>query len=525
MMKTLLTSTLVLATFCSLAQNDRSKKVDTKYLSLPAYDVSAINPSTVSIEFAMKNPSFGTAQLKESESVCKPNGGSIKDAVKVKSYYMDVPYTTPESYVVAKSGDGQVVYANKTSETGQSSIKFGWDEKMKQPLCEYALFADKVKKDYEKQGESFKLSEHKSYESSVYDQAVKEATANVSLSYMPETFEVFSAKGKAFDYAALDEAMEKALDAYESIGKNGFNPNDLNALRSAVAVWEKELGELDTEDSKARISKEVGKGLYENLTRAYFYLYDFEKAKESAKKFKELFGNFSNNRTNAMDDLIFRMLLQKIAAEKNESLLADIAALHQMAETGATPQARLLSSSEAERLASEFNSFRGSQAAGIVEDQKKEEAAMIASGELNPYQKYYFETMAGGEGIMINLPPSTLSGVPEITAFPIEICAFTNAKQVIILRNQIASIPAEIGKMTELKKLDLTGNQLTTIPAEIGLLSNLETLKLGNNPIESFSPEIAKCTKLTSLQIKGTKLSADQVAELQRLLPDCKIKM
>lgn len=133
MTKTLLTSTIVLAAFCSVAQNDRSKKVDTKYLSLPAYDLSAINPSTVSVEFAMKDPSFETAQLKESESVCQPKVGSIKDAVKVKSYYMDIPYTTPESFVVAKSGDGQIVYANKTSETGQSSLKFGCDQKMKQP--------------------------------------------------------------------------------------------------------------------------------------------------------------------------------------------------------------------------------------------------------------------------------------------------------------------------------------------------------------------------------------------------------
>ncbi len=86
------------------------------------------------------------------------------------------------------------------------------------------------KKDYEKQGEAFKNSEHKSYESSIYTKAINEATANVSLSYMPETFEVFSAKGKSFDYTALDEAMDKAMAAYESIGKNGFNKNDLDVL-------------------------------------------------------------------------------------------------------------------------------------------------------------------------------------------------------------------------------------------------------------------------------------------------------
>lgn len=525
MKKTLLTTTVLILALTATAQNDRSKKVDTKYLSLPGYDVSAIDPSTISIEFAMKSPSFGTERLKEGESVCKPAGGTVKDAVKVKSYYMEVPYTTPESYVVARSGDGQVVYANKTSESGQSSLKFGWDEKMKQALCEYALVSDKVKKDFAKQGESFKSSEHRKYESDVFKKASQEATANVSLSYMPETFEVFSAKGKTYDYTALDEAHEKAMNAYESIGKNGFNTNDLNALKDAIAVWEKELGSLDLEDKKARITKDIGKGLYENLAHAYFYLYDFENAKKNAEAMKELFGNFSNNRTQDMDQLLLRMHLQKIAAEKNASIVGDVSALHGLASKGTNPQAKMLTSADAENLQSDFYKFKGSQAMGLMEEKKKEEEALIASGELNPYQKYYYETMAGGEGIMMNLPPSAFSGIPEITAFPVEICEFTSAKQVIILKNQIATIPEEIAKLENLEKLDLSGNQLTSIPAILGSLKNLETLKLNDNPIESFANELGNCTNLKNLQIKGTKLSASQVEELQRLLPDCKIKL
>ena len=524
MKKSILTTTLLLSAFCALSQNDRSKKVDTKFLSLPAYDVSVVDPSTVSIEFAMKAPVFGTERLKEGESTCKPAGGSIKDAVKVKSYYMEIPYTTPESFVVAKSTDGQVVYANKTSESGQSSVKFGWDEKMKQALCEYALVSDKVKKDYAQQGEAFKTKEHKNYESGIFKKATEETVANVSLSYMPETFEVFSAKGKSYDYTALDAAHEKAMAAYESIGKNGFNTADLDALKEAIIVWEKELGALDLEDNKARITKDIGKGLYENLAHAYFYVYDFDNAKKNADAFKDLFGNFSNNRTMDMDQLILRMHLQKIAAEKNASITGDVAALHKLASAGANPQAKMLSSGDAERLQSEFYAFKGGQAMGLMEEKKKEEEALIASGELNPYQKYYYPTMVGGEGILMNMPPSALSGIPEITSFPVEICSFTTAKQVVILKNKIASIPVEIGQLEALEKLDLSGNELTSIPAEIGLLKNLETLKLNDNPIESFANELGNCSKLTTLQIKGTKLSASQIAELQRLLPDCKIK-
>src|SRR3990172_5937367 len=106
----LLLSAITFSAFAVTAQTDRSKKVDTKYLSLPGYDVSATDPSTVTIEFAMKDGVFGAEKLKEGESICKPIGGTIKDAIKVKSFYYEIPYTQPESYVMAKGADGKIVY-------------------------------------------------------------------------------------------------------------------------------------------------------------------------------------------------------------------------------------------------------------------------------------------------------------------------------------------------------------------------------------------------------------------------------
>lgn len=142
----LLFSIIIFSAFSSVGQNDRSKKVESTYLSLPGYDLSVTDPSSVTIEFAMKEGVFGAEKLKESESICKPVGGTIKDAVKVKSWYYEIPYTQPESYVVAKGPDGKIVYSEKSSEAGQSILRFGWDENMKQPLCEYTLVPDKVKK-------------------------------------------------------------------------------------------------------------------------------------------------------------------------------------------------------------------------------------------------------------------------------------------------------------------------------------------------------------------------------------------
>lgn len=518
MKKTVLTTTLLFAALTTIGQNDRSKKVESKYLSLPAYDISTTDPATVSIEFAMKEPSFGTEKLKDYESVCKPSGGSVKDAVKITTYYYEIPYNKPESYVVAKSTDGTVVYASKASEVKSDIIKFGFDK------CEYWV-SDKMKKDYQSKGSSFKNSEHKKYEDEVYKTAIESAKANVYLSYLPEEFEVFSAKGKAYDYTDLDNALDKALAAYASIEKNGLNKSDLDRLTEAIAIWEKELETLDTEDKKARITSDIGKGLHENCARAYLYLYEFDKALIHARKFMELYGNFSNNRSNAFKEVMLRIELQKVAAEKNAGIITDLNALNNMASASSkTVAAQRLGSTEFDRLYSEFLNFRMGQAKDVNEDRKEDEAEAIASGELNPYQKWYSPVAVGGPGILMTLAPSALSGVPELKELPKEMCEFTDAQQLLILNNKIESVPAEIAKLKALKKLDLSGNNLSTLPAEIGQLENLETLKLSGNPLVSLPVELANCTKLSSLVIKDTKLSESAIAELQRLLPECKIK-
>lgn len=524
MTKLLLTTSAMIIAVSAMAQKDYSKKVESKYISLPSYNISEVDPATVAIEFAMKNGVFGTEKLKDSESVCKPVGGTIKDAIKVTSYYYEIPYTKQESYTVAKSTDGTVVYADKSSNTESSIYKYGWDEKMKQPLCENWR-SETLKKSYASDGESSKAKRHSNYQKFIYEKALEVAKANVYLSYFEEEFKVYSAKGKLYEYADLDGAYEKAMTAYKSIKKNGLSANDIAQLKEAIAVWEKELEMLDLEDNKARITKSIGKGLHENCIKASMYIFDFENAKSHAKSFLKIYGNFNDNRSTAVKGLLKRIQLQSMAAETNAAIINDIPKLHTMASAASKKvNARMLSTSEFERLSTEFSGHNMNVAIEVNEQHKEDEAEAIASGELNPYQKYYSDVAVGGPGILMTMAPSALSGFPELTELPKEMCEFEDLTQIIILNNSIETISTDIVKLTLLKKLDLSGNNLKTIPAEIGQLSNLKTLKLSKNPLESIPAEIANCTNLKSLVIKGTNLSADAIAELTRLLPDCKIK-
>lgn len=525
MIKSILSTGLILLSLAASAQSDKFKKVKTQYISLPSYDVSVTSPSSIGIEFAMREASFGTAKLKDTKSKCVPKGGGLKDIIEVTAYHYVVPQTLPESYIVAKSSNGTIVYAAKASKTMESSARFGWDSQMSQSLCEYWQ-VDRLKKNWASKATSFKATETKTYEDRIYKEAYDKAVNSVSMNYVGQEFKVFSAKGKAFDYADLDAAFEKAMEAYKSIGKEGYNDKNLAALKEAIVVWEKELASADLENKKARINKKISKGLEENCARAYFHVMDYENAKKHAAAFGKLFGNMSTTRSQGFELVANRIRLQSSAAAKNQASLGDIAGLHAKASAPKGGLAgKKLESTNVDRLKADYNTMQSEQYMEVVEEHKKDEEAAIASGELNPYQKYYLNAVAGGEGIIMNLPPSSFSGTPELTEFPKEICEFTEAKQVMILKNKIASIPPEISKMTSLEKLDLSGNKLTALPPEIGMLANLKTLKLNNNPLESLPAELSNCTKLKTLSLKGTKVPADQVKALQAKLPNCKIKM
>lgn len=502
-------------TTVSFAQKDKSKSVKTKFLQLPSYDLSKINPATITSEFGAGEGSFGTEKMSETESVCVPKNGGVKDAVKLKTYYYQVPFSSPESYLVAKDENGNILYASKITEAGQTTEKFGFDK------CEYWI-ADKLKKDWASQKESFKSKQQKAFASKALESAKAEAELNVYPAYINEEFDVFTAKGKSYGYDDLDRAFDAAMGAYENIAKNGPNNKAFEQLKTAIAGWEKALEEFEPENKNARINKDIAKGLYENLGNAYMYMFDLENALKYARKGQALWGNFSNNRSQAWDNRVALMLKRKRGIEANSALMGDYDAMQAKvsASQGNGVNVKLVGTDAFAGLKQAYMKYMMEEGAAQRDAAKKEEEEAVARGDVNPYDKYV--TKSATQGKMIMMSPLMMS--PELTEFPKEMCEITDLQQVIIMNNKIASVPAEIGNLKELNKLDLKGNQIKEIPKEIGQLAQLETLNLSNNPITSLPDEIKNCKSLKKLMLKGTNLSADEQSKLQRLLPDTKIK-
>jgi hypothetical protein len=497
------------------AQKEKSNKVSSNYLHIPILDPTQTDPATMSFEFSNRAVEFGKEAMKDIKTVCKNN--ATGKAQEVTTYYYQIDVTKPESFVLGRDANGKVVFASKVSETEMIKEKFGYQK------CKN-FRSDNLKKTWAANGGKFKQQISTKIENELSELASVKAKEGVYPFYLPMNFEVYYAKGKDVDYSELDKALEMAESAYKDIEKNGLNKKSQGELQACITIWEKELKSKDLTNKKARINKDIAKGLHENCARAYAFIYQFDQALEHGRQVKVLFGNYSNNRTVALDQFISLMREQSIRLEKNPSIINDLQALNDLAQSFDKQKldVKRLPVSSVEVLSKAYSAFAMDKQIAHKEDMKNQEEKLIAEGKVNPYAKYVNKT-ATGTSILMNLPPSSFSGIPELTEFPKEICSMDDVDQVMIVSNKIERVPAEIVQMKSLNNLNLSGNAFTSIPTEICQLSELTKLNLSNNPITDFPKEIAQLKKLKKLNLKKTKLSSEKQAELVALLPNCKI--
>jgi len=87
----------------------------------------------------------------------------------------------------------------------------------------------------------------------------------------------------------------------------------------------------------------------------------------------------------------------------------------------------------------------------------------------------------------------------------------------------LSSLPQEISNFPMLKLLAVYNNGLSGLPAWTANLSNLSSLQIQNNPIISILPAVISLNNLQELGIALTKISADEISQIQKALPECNI--
>ncbi|MBI3379908.1 hypothetical protein HY029_04090 [Candidatus Gottesmanbacteria bacterium] len=111
----------------------------------------------------------------------------------------------------------------------------------------------------------------------------------------------------------------------------------------------------------------------------------------------------------------------------------------------------------------------------------------------------------------------------EISALPEDIGKMEKLLILRLNRNKLNKLPQSIGLMASLTSLNVNYNNLTEIPSEVGTMSNLHSLVISNNSISELPSEITNLTKLKLIAVNKTKLSQDQLDQLQSSMPDLEI--
>jgi len=71
----------------------------------------------------------------------------------------------------------------------------------------------------------------------------------------------------------------------------------------------------------------------------------------------------------------------------------------------------------------------------------------------------------------------------------------------------------------------LQNNKLNSIPKSIGNLTNLDELNLRSNKITLLPNSIEKLTNLSQLDIGDTDIPFYEKRNIQKLLPNCEVKL
>jgi hypothetical protein len=287
-----------------------------------------------------------------------------------------------------------------------------------------------------------------------------------------------------------------AISGFEKLSK-GEEAGGKADFEQAMATWKKEVATLNINDDNARINRKIATDLYVNLALVYMHSWDLENALASVGEALKLV-KFAGNQTKKEE---IELLADRIAQRKLtfESYLANKGIQGKEAKAENILEKIRVKETTYNVISNEdkYSTFLAQNTPSNLSPAKGESKELApASKKENPYEAKVQKTSLQGYMLMLN---SFMDG--KFETLPVEICEISYLNELSITNNTLTSLPSQIGKLTELKKLNLNNNKLTSIPAELGSLKNL-----------------------TVLNIKGNAIPQSEIDNIQKMLPNCKIK-
>lgn len=487
-MKKLLLSLIAASPLILFAQKMKKEKVESSFISYPVINTSSTDASSIKADFCAGELKPMGKSVQKTTNACKPKNGSIKDAKAIEVYYYNIKYLGPVSYLKLSNASGNVIAVERITTADPGQYEFGKDK---------CYFMESILESaYKKEGEKFEQKSIQAIKNSALDDAKGFVRTALFFSYVPQQIEVHYAKDKDFDYSSQEKAASIAVAGYEAIKNNADDKDAQSKLRQAISMWEKDMEISTPDDRKSKINKKVTLHLAENMATAYLYLREYDKAKEVLGKALELEKNITTNGTTHRRNLLATIDKYSRGYELNKDVPINDASV--VIPIDVHP------STEIAQFTTAYNEYTKERMVQDFQNQQDAYEDGVASGEINPYQKYVMETSLGKQLTLPDLGAKLMKepAGDKLEEFPEEITELTDLNMLILRGNNLKTIPASIAKLKGLKKLNLANNQLTSLPVEA----------------------IGELTELKTLILKGNSIKAADIANIQNLLPDCKIK-
>ena len=456
-------------------------------------------------------------KLKDHEIPCTVKGADLKkeNIRKCPAFYYEVSYTMPCILLVSDAA-GNVLFAEEVyGERESLTTTFGYD------ASTLSGYLKKAELD-----EAFASAKPTLQTNAVRTSVIKVQERVQELFFflnVKEQVKIGSGDGD-YNYSDQQGAQADVAAAFKSLKKN----NDLETFRKAVTealtVWEKEVGEEDLVDKKARISKKVAFALKMNLAQTYQFLHEYDKAYQwalAAKSMSHLFGN-TEFRTSSTA-LANRMGERKRAARNGApsgipASLNEAPVIMAIARDKKAPQGIINQADEYAAAQAKLKAFEGDSQDAMLSDWKEQKDDEVAAAGDNKYTSRVMQSTTQGFTLVLS------AWTDKLDAFPTEVCELTHLNMLNISSIPVKAVPADIGQLKALKSLILKNCSLSSLPVEIGQLESLEVLNLKDNQLTSLPTELGKLPNLKKLVISGNSIPQSEIDALANQLPSkCKI--
>lgn len=330
--------------------------------------------------------------------------------------------------------------------------------------------------------------------------------------------------GKATDYSETETASEAAVEAMKN--------KDYAALQGPIKTWNSWLEKHDTKDKKAAVNDKVAQGLHENLSIAYTFTGEFDKARKHLDDALALAqtGFVNENEVNRLKAFHQFIDKQENVKKYNGNLkpgslvtAPDIKDLLVMRKHNENIDFLVAKDKYSEIQKIHGSSDKGSSSSNSG-GQLTLESLLSQSGtqSTNSGEEVTLDDRVENNMLVLSgLIDGNLRGTP----FPSSICKHADLKTIRARNIGFTSLPDCIAELTNLEKLLINSNSFESLPDAFGSMKALKDLDISSNNLKTLPESIYTLTQLKTLTVvSGNQLSGEDISRLKAALPNTKIK-